>query len=141
VHNAVHFRRDIFRVEKPSHVGDAGVDAGLLSVPAEFCNRHADQLATAAVLLHDLPADVVTAAKQRIRFAVTLHATAVTIFDRRASTRPLPHRREGYSDAALYKKDPHPSTRVDRGDDHAQAQAGPPPLSDADLDLLLDYQD
>ena len=117
---------------------NAGIDAGLLSVEAEFCNSNADKLATAAVSLHDLPAEVIRDAKQRIRLAVTLHTTAVNIFDQRSKTIPLPHRQEGYSDSALSKKDPHPNYRV--GQANLQAP-GPMPLSDADLDLLLDFQD
>lgn len=79
---------------------------------------------------------MVADANQRLRFAVTLHTTAVTIFDHRARARPPPHRCGGYTDAELAKKDPHPPTIP--LDDPA-APLGPlesPPLSDEDAQRL-----
>ena len=92
----------MFRVEKvASHLGDVGIDLGLISPVAEEFNRQADALATAAARLHHLPAHVVTAAKTRHRQAVVLHSVAVAIYERRHRTLPLPTRRAGFTAAEL----------------------------------------
>ena len=135
VHRAVHFRLDMFRVEKvASHLGEEGINQGRITVMAEHLNNEADKLATAAAALHNIPDHTKAAAKQRLRQAVTFHAVAVNIFDKRASTRPLPHRRAGYTDAELRRLDPHPSEPRS-----APLQLGAPqlPLSDAEAALLL----
>ena len=50
-----------FRVYKKtaSHLGQAGIEAGKVSVIAEECNRQADSLAAQAVLNHTMLADIV----------------------------------------------------------------------------------
>ena len=87
---------DFFRYDKvSSHLGQQGIIDGRITLIAEHFNRHADQMATAAVRLHHLPASAVADAKERHRFAVILHTTARAIFDQRHNTRPLPHRQAG----------------------------------------------
>ena len=109
IHRCVTAKPDMFRVEKvTSHLGDVGIDLGLISPIAEEFNRQADTLATAAARLHHLPAPVVEAAKARHRQAAVLHGVAVAIYERRHRTLPLPHRRAGFTASELSKMEPNP---------------------------------
>merc|ERR1712113_711110 len=109
IYRSVQAKPDMFRVEKvASHLGDVGIDLGLISPIAEEFNRQADALATAAARLHNLPPHVVTAAKTRHRQAAVLHSVAVAIYERRHRTLPLPSRRAGYTNAELSKMEPNP---------------------------------
>ena len=62
---------------------------------AEHVDRKADELATDATALHDLPAELVEEAKQRHRFAPVLHSVAAAIHEERHNAQPMPRRSAG----------------------------------------------
>ena len=85
----------------PSHTKFEDID-GLHITEVEWkLNRGADRLATSAAEQHVVPPEAVLGAKRRRAVALAIQRTAIECFRARGQTRPLPDRRQGYTDNYL----------------------------------------
>ena len=93
-------------------------------------------MATAGAAGHAVPPAVRGEALKRLKLAATLHFTAVVIFERRAGTRPLPHREGGSAEAQLQNQEPLHARRGREPrlpnllEEHGDTLDEPPPSDD-----------